>query len=217
MHESRVPSLDRIHQGKVRDIYAIDAQAHADRHDGPAQRIRRRAARPDPGQGLKCSRRSRISGSRRTRHLVPNHLSTVSLETAVPDPRERAPLVGRSIVVRKLRALPVEAVVRGYLIGSGWKDYRSTGAVCGITLPGGLRLRTACRSRSSHLRPRRVRASTTRTSATRTVEHCWSGARGTGARYGAGAVPVRGRPTRSTAASSSRTPSSSSASTRMAR
>jgi phosphoribosylaminoimidazole-succinocarboxamide synthase len=79
-------------------------------------------------------------GVARRGHVVPNHLSTVPLETAVPDPAERAPLVGRSIVARKLRALPVEAVVRGYLIGSGWKDYRSTGAVCGITLPAGLRI-----------------------------------------------------------------------------
>ena len=64
--------------------------------------------------------------------------ASLTLEQVVPDPAERAPLVGRSMVVRKLRALPVEAVVRGYLIGTGWKDYSATGAICGITLPRGL-------------------------------------------------------------------------------
>ena len=70
---------------------------------------------------------------------MPNHLTDYPLERAVPDAAERAPLEDRSMVVRRLRALPIEAVVRGYLIGSGWKDYQQTGAVCGIALPAGLR------------------------------------------------------------------------------
>jgi len=71
---------------------------------------------------------------------VPNHLSDYPLERAVPDAAERALIADRAIVVRKLKALPVEAVVRGYLIGSGWKDYQATGQVCGIELPKGLRM-----------------------------------------------------------------------------
>jgi phosphoribosylaminoimidazole-succinocarboxamide synthase len=76
----------------------------------------------------------------RTRTLVPNHLSGLTLEEVLPDAAERASVEGRAVVVRKLRPLPVEAIVRGYLIGSGWKDYRKTGQVCGIPLPAGLRL-----------------------------------------------------------------------------
>ncbi len=76
----------------------------------------------------------------KTRHIVANHLSDLRLDDVVPDADERAPLVGRSMVVDKLHALPVEAVVRGYLIGSGYHDYRNTGAVCGIALPAGLKL-----------------------------------------------------------------------------
>jgi phosphoribosylaminoimidazole-succinocarboxamide synthase len=77
----------------------------------------------------------------RTTHIIGNHLAPeLPLDTVVPDAGQRAVLAGRAIVVRKLRALPIEAVVRGYLIGSGWKDYQSTGEVCGVPLPAGLRL-----------------------------------------------------------------------------
>jgi len=139
MHESAVPSLDRVHQGKVRDIYAVDSQHMLIVTTDRLSAFDVVLPDPIPGKGEVLTSIANFWFAR-TRHLVPNHLSTVSLETAVPDPAERAPLVGRSIVVRKLRALPVEAVVRGYLIGSGWKDYRSTGAVCGITLPAGLKI-----------------------------------------------------------------------------
>jgi phosphoribosylaminoimidazole-succinocarboxamide synthase len=94
---------------------------------------------PIPGKGAVLTA---VSGFwfERTRDLVPNHLAAMPLEAAVPDAGERAEIEGRAIVVRKLEALPVEAIVRGYLIGSGWKDYRKTGRVCGIPLPPGLRL-----------------------------------------------------------------------------
>jgi phosphoribosylaminoimidazole-succinocarboxamide synthase len=71
---------------------------------------------------------------------VPNHLSGRTLASAVRDPEDAALLEGRAVIVRRLRALPIEAVVRGYLIGSGWKDYVRTGSVCGIALPKGLKL-----------------------------------------------------------------------------
>jgi phosphoribosylaminoimidazole-succinocarboxamide synthase len=76
----------------------------------------------------------------RTQHLVPNHLSGRELSSVIADADERALLEGRAVIVRRLRALPIEAVVRGYLIGSGWKDYQASGAVCGIALPTGLSL-----------------------------------------------------------------------------
>jgi phosphoribosylaminoimidazole-succinocarboxamide synthase len=72
-------------------------------------------------------------------HVVPNHLSGRSLAEMLPDPADAEALEGRALVVKKLKPLPVEAVVRGYLIGSGWKDYQASGAVCGIALPQGLR------------------------------------------------------------------------------
>jgi phosphoribosylaminoimidazole-succinocarboxamide synthase len=75
----------------------------------------------------------------RTRHIVPNHASEMTVEQVVSDPAERALLAGRAAVVQRLEALPIEAVVRGYLIGSGWKDYQRTGTICGIELPQGLR------------------------------------------------------------------------------
>jgi phosphoribosylaminoimidazole-succinocarboxamide synthase len=138
MLESSVPSLERIHQGKVRDIYAID-----ERHMLIVTTDRMSAfdvVMPDPvpGKGAVLTTISRFWFDRTT-HIVPNHLADVPLERAVADAAERAPLLGRSMVVRRLRALPIEAVVRGYLIGSGWRDYQETGAVCGIALPPGLR------------------------------------------------------------------------------
>ncbi len=76
----------------------------------------------------------------RTRHLVPNHLTGRESAEVVRDADERALLAGRAVIVRRLKALPIEAVVRGYLIGSGWKDYQSSGRLCGIALPPGLEL-----------------------------------------------------------------------------
>jgi phosphoribosylaminoimidazole-succinocarboxamide synthase len=73
-------------------------------------------------------------------HILPNQQTDIQLASVIPNPQERQPLEGRTVVVRKLKALPIEAVVRGYLIGSGWKEYQKTGSVCGISLPRGLRL-----------------------------------------------------------------------------
>ena len=138
MLESHVPSLQRIHQGKVRDIYAVDAQHMLIVTTDRLSAFDVVMPDPIPGKGRVLTRISNF-WFERTRHIVPNHLADYALERAVPDAAERAPLEERSIVVRRLRALPVEAVVRGYLIGSGWKDYEQTGAVCGIALPTGLR------------------------------------------------------------------------------
>jgi len=139
MHESKLTGLTRIHQGKVRDIYDVD-----DRHMLIVTTDRLSAfdvvlPDPIPGKGQVLTSISNFWFGR-TRHIVPNHLSDYPLERAVPDAAERALIADRAIVVRKLKALPVEAVVRGYLIGSGWKDYQATGRVCGIELPAGLRM-----------------------------------------------------------------------------
>jgi len=139
LFESRVPSLRKMHQGKVRDIYDIDADhmliVTSDRLSAFDVVL------PDPiaHKGEVLTRISRFWFDK-TRHIVPNHLSTLRLEDVIHDPLERAPLIGRSMVVKKLEALPVEAVVRGYLIGSGYKDYKQHGSVCGIALPPGMRM-----------------------------------------------------------------------------
>jgi phosphoribosylaminoimidazole-succinocarboxamide synthase len=138
MLEAHVPSLQRIHQGKVRDIYAVDAQHMLIVTTDRLSAFDVVMPDPIPGKGRVLTRISNF-WFERTRHIVPNHLADYPLARAVPDAAERAPLEERSIVVRRLRALPIEAVVRGYLIGSGWKDYQQTGAVCGIALPAGLR------------------------------------------------------------------------------
>ena len=144
MHESNLQGLKRIHQGKVRDIYEIPGDA---RHMLIVTTDRLSAfdvvlPDPIPGKGRVLTSISNFWFAR-TGHIVPNHLAAperADLSTIVPEPADRARLVDRAMVVRKLRALPVEAVVRGYLIGSGWKDYQRTGEVCGIRLPARLRM-----------------------------------------------------------------------------
>ena len=137
LFESLVPSLPLLGRGKVRDIYAV-----GDEHLLIVTTDRLSAfdvilPDPIPGKGEVLTAMS-LFWFRRFQSLVPNHLSELTLADAVPDSVERAPLEGRSMVVKKLKPLMVEAVVRGYLIGSGWKDYQQTGAVCGIPLPSGL-------------------------------------------------------------------------------
>ena len=137
LFETRIRCLKKIHQGKVRDIYDVD-----DEHLLIAATDRLSAfdvVLPDPipfkGQVL-----TQISlfWFAKTTHITPNHVSEVRIEDVVSDASERAQLAGRAMVVKKLTPLPIEAVVRGYLIGSGFKDYKQHGAVCGIALPPGL-------------------------------------------------------------------------------
>jgi phosphoribosylaminoimidazole-succinocarboxamide synthase len=136
--QSNLKSLKRIHQGKVRDIYAVDDQHMLIVTTDRLSAFDVVLPDPIPGKGSVLTRISRFWFDK-TRHIIPNHLTDFPLERAVPDPAERALIADRSMVVRRLKALPIEAVVRGYLIGSGWKDYQQTGIVCGITLPHGLR------------------------------------------------------------------------------
>jgi phosphoribosylaminoimidazole-succinocarboxamide synthase len=139
VHDTALHGLQKIHSGKVRDIYAIDDQSMlivtTDRLS--AFDVVLPDAIPDKGRVL-----NEISNFwfARTQHIVPNHLSGRKLAQVVTDPQDLAMLAGRAVIVRRLKALPLEAVVRGYLIGSGWKDYQRSGELCGIALPAGLQL-----------------------------------------------------------------------------
>jgi phosphoribosylaminoimidazole-succinocarboxamide synthase len=139
LFESHLRGLEKIHQGKVRDIYDVDAEhlliVTTDRLSAFDVVL------PDPIP-LKGEVLTQISlfWFAKTQHIVANHLSTLKVEDIVADAQERAQLAGRAMVVKKLRALPIEAVVRGYLIGSGYKDYKLHGSVCGIALPDGLQM-----------------------------------------------------------------------------
>jgi phosphoribosylaminoimidazole-succinocarboxamide synthase len=139
LYESNLSGLEKINQGKVRDIYAVD-----DDHLLIVTTDRLSAfdvilPDPIPGKGAVLTKLSNFWFAR-TAGIVPNHLSDVDITTVVTTADERTTLGDRAIVVKRLKPLPVEAVVRGYLIGSGWKDYQATGAVCGIELPGGLEM-----------------------------------------------------------------------------
>jgi phosphoribosylaminoimidazole-succinocarboxamide synthase len=139
LFESRIRSLKRIHQGKVRDIYDIDADHLLIVTTDRLSAFDVVLPDPIPHKGEVLTRIS-LFWFAKTRHIVANHLAGLRLEDVIVDAAERAPLVGRAMVVKKLAALPVEAVVRGYLIGSGYKDYKAYGSICGITLPQGLQM-----------------------------------------------------------------------------
>ncbi len=136
--ETQLTGLELIHRGKVRDVYALD-----DAHMLIVTTDRLSAfdvilPDPIPEKGRVLTAISNFWFARTT-HLAINHLTGLDVDRFVTNPSERALLRGRAIVVKRLRALPVEAVIRGYLIGSGWKDYQHSGEVCGIPLPKGLR------------------------------------------------------------------------------
>jgi phosphoribosylaminoimidazole-succinocarboxamide synthase len=139
LHHSTLTTLKLIHRGKVRDIYEVD-----DDHLLIVATDRLSAfdvvlPQPIPGKGAVLTRVANF-WFERTRGIVPNHLSDLAVPDVVGDAAERAALTDRAVVVKRLRPLPVEAIVRGYLIGSGWKDYQASGAVCGIRLPPGLQM-----------------------------------------------------------------------------
>lgn len=130
--------LELINRGKVRDIYEVD-QNHllivtTDRLSAFDVIL----PQPIPGKGEVLTRVANF-WFKRTSHLLPNHLAQLNLDDIIKDPAQRAILGDRVMLVRKLKPLPVESIVRGYLIGSGWKDYQQNGQVCGIPLPAGLR------------------------------------------------------------------------------
>ena len=139
LYESSLPHLKLRNRGKVRDIYELDAGHLLIVTTDRLSAFDVVLPQPIPGKGEVLTRVSNFWFGR-TRTIIPNHLSDRPLAEAIPDAAQRAALGDRALIVRKLRPLPVEAIVRGYLIGSGWKDYQKTGAVCGIALPQGLRM-----------------------------------------------------------------------------
>lgn len=137
LHESNIKSLPLIQRGKVRDIYAV-----GDDHLLIVATDRISAfdvilPDPIPGKGVILTATSNFWFAQ-MHDVIDNHLSDLLLEDVLTDPAERDAVAGRAVIVKKLKPLPVEAIVRGYIIGSGWKDYQQTGAVCGIELPPGL-------------------------------------------------------------------------------
>ncbi len=139
VYRTSLRGLEKIHEGKVRDIYAVGADALLIVTTDRLSAFDVVLPDPIPGKGRVLNRISQFWFERMT-HIVPNHLTGLTIETVVADAEERSLLADRTVIVKRLRALPIEAVVRGYLIGSGWKDYQKTGQVCGIALPASLPL-----------------------------------------------------------------------------
>ena len=139
LFESDLPSLEKIGNGKVRDLYKIDNGHMLIVTSDRLSAFDVVLPDPIPGKGRVLTSISNFWFAK-TRHIIPNHIADLPLGEVLPDPAERNQVEGRAMVVEKLKALPIEAVVRGYLIGSGWKDYQATGAVCGIRLAAGLQI-----------------------------------------------------------------------------
>jgi phosphoribosylaminoimidazole-succinocarboxamide synthase len=139
LYESHLTSLPLLMRGKVRDVYAVGEDHLLIVTTDRLSAFDVVMPDPVPGKGAVLTAVANFWFGF-TRDIVPNHLADLPLETVLPDPHERAAVEGRAIVVKRLKALPVEAIARGYLIGSGWKDYQASGTVCGIALPSGLQL-----------------------------------------------------------------------------
>ena len=133
MYESKLASLPLFHQGKVRDIYEVDDKNLLIVTTDRLSAFDVVLPDPIPEKGLILNEISNF-WFERFRQRIRNHLSTVPLEDVVRDKVEYSNVKGRAMVVRKLLPLPIEAVVRGYLAGSGWAEYRETGSVCNINL-----------------------------------------------------------------------------------
>jgi len=132
-------SLELVHQGKVRDNYNIDDQHMLIVATDRISAFDVIMPTPIVGKGKILTAVTHF-WLNKLRHIVPNHESDMTLEQAISDSTELAAVKDQAMVVKKLRPLPIEAIVRGYIIGSGWKDYQNTGAICGIQLPDNLQL-----------------------------------------------------------------------------
>jgi phosphoribosylaminoimidazole-succinocarboxamide synthase len=137
LFESSLKSLKFLHRGKVRDLYAVDGDRLLVIQTDRLSAFDVILPDPIPEKGRVLTDMS-LWWFKKLGHVIPNHLTGVAPETVVA-PDERRQVAGRAMVVRKFKPLMIEAVVRGYLIGSGWKDYQKTGMVCGIKLPAGLK------------------------------------------------------------------------------
>src|SRR5467141_4312943 len=138
LYESNLKSLKLLGRGKVRDMYAVDGDRLLIVTSDRLSAFDVVLPDPIPDKGCVLNEMSNF-WFRKLGHVVPNHLDGVEPESVVKGGDEAAQVRGRAVVVKKLKPLPIEAVVRGYLIGSGWKDYQKSGVVCGIPLPAGLK------------------------------------------------------------------------------
>ena len=137
MLQSNLKSLPFLHRGKVRDIYAVGDDKLLVVQTDRLSAFDVILPDPIPEKGSVLTRLS-LFWFDKLGHVVPNHLTGIAPESVVADD-ERDQVAGRAMVVKKLKPLMIEAVVRGYVVGSGWKDYQATGAICGIKLPAGMR------------------------------------------------------------------------------
>ena len=136
LFESSLKSLKFLHRGKVRDLYAVEEDKLLVIQTDRLSAFDVVLPDPIPDKGRVLTEMS-FFWFRKLGHVIPNHLTGIAPESVVAA-EDRAQVAGRAMVVRKLKPLLIEAVVRGYIIGSGWKDYQKTGMVCGIRLPAGL-------------------------------------------------------------------------------
>ena len=133
-----IKSLPLINRGKVRDIYDLGADKMLLVATDRLSAFDVVLPTPIVDKGTVLTEIANFWFDR-LKHIIPNHLTGIDPDTVVSDPAEKAQLGGRALVVKKLKPLPIEAIVRGYLAGSGWKEYKANGSVCGIQLPAGLR------------------------------------------------------------------------------
>ncbi len=138
LSQSHLPGLDLIHRGKVRDVYALPAQELLIVASDRLSAFDVILPDPIPGKGEMLCQISNFWFAK-TAHLVPNHLTGKSVAAVLPPGTDASLYAKRSVVTKRLKPVPVEAIARGYLIGSGWKDYHASGSLCGIKLPAGLR------------------------------------------------------------------------------
>lgn len=136
--QSNLPGLELIHRGKVRDVYALDDQRLLMVATDRLSAFDVVLPNPIPGKGEMLTQISNFWFGK-TAHLIPNHLLDVPLADVLPPGTDIKLYEKRAVVTRRLKPVPVEAIARGYIIGSGWKDYQKTGTVCGIALPAGLK------------------------------------------------------------------------------
>ncbi len=139
LFESNLKSLEKVYQGKVRDIYEVDSEHMLIVTTDRLSAFDVILPDPIPKKGIVLTAVSNFWFDRFS-SKVNNHLSTLNIEDIVFDTDERKILQKRSVIVRKLKALPFEAIVRGYVIGSGWKEYQNTGAICDVLFPENLKL-----------------------------------------------------------------------------
>ena len=132
-----ITSLPLLHRGKVRDIYDIDADTMLLIATDRLSAFDVILPTPIAGKGVILTEIANF-WFEKLKHVVPNHLTGIDPDLVVSDVAEKAQLGKRALVVKKLKPLPIEAIVRGYLAGSGWKEYKASGTVCGIPLPAGL-------------------------------------------------------------------------------